>query len=214
LKAWIDLSTFCNAACPQCHRTDPSGLDKIGWLPLVQWSLESFKEYFPPESLSHYERFELCGTWGDPMMNKDIYEIVEYLITTDPFVKVHINTNAGMRDPDWWWKFGMMGGKRLEIVFDVDGINQEMHAKYRRKVDFNRMKDNIEAFCTTPAFTMLMTIVFKHNEDYVEDIEKMCRGWGIVGPHFVVPSNRFSKGKIFEFITPEGEVDRLEKADV
>ena len=43
LKAWIDLSTYCNAACPQCHRTDPRTSNKVDWLPLIQWSLEEFK---------------------------------------------------------------------------------------------------------------------------------------------------------------------------
>ena len=41
-KVWLDLSTYCNASCPQCHRTDKNGLDKVEWLPLVKWSLEDF----------------------------------------------------------------------------------------------------------------------------------------------------------------------------
>jgi len=26
ISMWLDLSTYCNAACPQCHRTDANGL--------------------------------------------------------------------------------------------------------------------------------------------------------------------------------------------
>ena len=56
LKPMVDLSTYCNAACPQCHRTDQEDISKKNyWLPLVQWSLETFKKstinylYFPEE---------------------------------------------------------------------------------------------------------------------------------------------------------------------
>ena len=29
LNAWLDITTFCNAACPQCHRTNPETLNKV-----------------------------------------------------------------------------------------------------------------------------------------------------------------------------------------
>ena len=62
--AWIDLTTYCNAGCPQCHRTNPNGLGKVDWLPLVQWKLEEFKQAWPVESLNTISKFEICGTWG------------------------------------------------------------------------------------------------------------------------------------------------------
>ena len=46
LIMWLDISTHCNAGCPQCHRTDVHGLGKADWLPLVQWSLDDFKKAF------------------------------------------------------------------------------------------------------------------------------------------------------------------------
>ena len=47
LQVFVDLSTLCNAGCPQCHRTSVNGLGKQDWLPMVQWSLEEFKTAFP-----------------------------------------------------------------------------------------------------------------------------------------------------------------------
>ena len=44
LNVWLDISTYCNAACPQCHRTNANGLSKVNWLPLIQWSLKEFKK--------------------------------------------------------------------------------------------------------------------------------------------------------------------------
>ena len=77
LKVSLDLSTYCNAACPQCHRTSTDGLGKVDWLPLIKWSLEDFKRQFPEDSMNSLKRFEICGTWGDPMMSKDIGKLAE-----------------------------------------------------------------------------------------------------------------------------------------
>ena len=43
----IGITNFCNAGCPQCHRTNPNGLNTVDWLPLTSWSLDDFKSAFP-----------------------------------------------------------------------------------------------------------------------------------------------------------------------
>ena len=97
LKPVFEISTQCTARCPQCHRTNPDGLEKVDWLPLVQWSLEDFQNAFPRSVLLSIDGFELCGTWGDPVMNNEIYEIVEYIIR-HCFAWIKINTNGSIRD--------------------------------------------------------------------------------------------------------------------
>lgn len=146
-------------------------------------------------------------------MNKDIFEIVQYILECSSSVKVHINTNGSMRDPDWWWDFGVMGGERLQVVFDVDGIDQEMHARYRRKTSLAKIKENVEAFAATKAIATPMTIVFKHNVDHLEEINQMCKQWGMTGKHICVPSNRF-KGDRFDFINENGEEEQLYEMSV
>mgnify|MGYP001597462403 CR=1 FL=1 len=61
LVAWIDITTHCNAGCPQCHRTNPNSLKKVDWLPLVQWSLKDFIKTFTPADMMKIKKFELCG---------------------------------------------------------------------------------------------------------------------------------------------------------
>ena len=126
LTIWLDLSTYCNAGCPQCHRTNANGLDKVYWLPLVQWSIDDFKKAFPTSSMANIKKFDMCGTWGDPMMNKDIYQIIEY-ITLNSNCEMLIHTNGSMRDDDFWWNIGVLCGKRLTVQFTVDGINETEH---------------------------------------------------------------------------------------
>jgi sulfatase maturation enzyme AslB (radical SAM superfamily) len=190
LIAWVDLSTYCNAGCPQCHRTSPNG-DKVDWLPLIQWDLQTFKKAFSPKELNHYTEIELCGTFGDPIMNKDIFEIVSYIIEHGrPSVK--INTNGSLRDEEWWWNLGCLSKDKLNVWFAVDGCTQEMHELYRQKTDLQKIKENVEAYCATGATAHVMTIVFKHNQNYKSEIEQMVRGWGVTGEMLFVNSTRFN----------------------
>ena len=209
LKVSLEITNNCNAGCPQCHRTDPNGLTKVDWLKLTQWSLAKFKRAFPEGSLAAYHAIEFCGTFGDPIMNKDLFEICEYIIENDPNVKIHVNTNASIRSAQWWRKLGILGLGRINVIFDVDGINQEMHSKYRRKTDLSKVEENVRAYCSTGALACVTTIVFLHNEDYLSDIEKMIRSWGVIGEYKVIESSRFASGYIFNFIDENGNPDEL-----
>ena len=211
LVAWVDLSTYCNAGCPQCHRTNTNGLDKVDWLPLTQWSLDQFKKAFPIEDLSKYVRFEICGTWGDPVMCKDIYNICEYIINNSDS-HIQMNTNGGMRDEEFWWNLGILGRGRMQVIFDVEGITQEMHSHYRRKVDFEKLKSHIECFTAAGGDAFAHVIVFKHNEDYIDKILDMCYNELGMRDHMCQPSNRFHKSGIQKFIDENGNEAILEEA--
>jgi MoaA/NifB/PqqE/SkfB family radical SAM enzyme len=210
ISMWLDLSTHCNAACPQCHRTDANGLGKIGWLPTVQWSFEQFKQAFPVETMSHIDRFDICGTWGDPMMNKDIWKIIEYIIRYSSCWMV-INTNGSIRDEDWWWKLGLLTGKRLTVVWAIDGINQQQHARYRQLTDLNKILMNMEAFNAAGGKSEVFTVVFKHNEKDIHNIATMVKSLG-TNILFLVKSNRFYSNSTFHFVTSTGDEDVLERS--
>ena len=218
LRLFMDICTYCNAGCPQCHRTNPNGLGKADWLPLVQWSIDDFKKAIRPEDFKGLERIGFVGTWGDSIMCKDIFEIVEYCVSNDTFV--NIETNGSIRDEAWWWDFGVMGGRKLEVRFDVDGIDQEMHSKYRRFTDLDKILSNMQTFSQTQAIAKTQTVVFKHNQEHLEEIRKICIAHGS-DVHTNVMSDRFDGkhnsdefiGSTFTFTDENGNEDTLEKAD-
>ena len=189
IKLFLDISTYCNAGCPQCHRTNPNGLGKADWLPLIQWSLDDFKKAFPPKELEKVTSLHFCGTWGDPIMNKDILEIVKYSLENS-FARISFATNGSIRNEDFWWELGVIGGKRLHVVFDIDGINQEMHETYRRFTSLEKILNNMHIFSQTNARATSQTVLFKHNENYQEEIKQLCKEWGSSHHSFVI-SDRF-----------------------
>lgn len=196
LEIFVDISTYCNAGCPQCHRTNPDTLQKVDWLPLLQWSLDDFKKAFPisllkDEPVPIIRCFSICGTWGDPIMNKDIKEIIEYIVkNSHDKLKIVVDSNASIRDEQWWWEFGMIGGKKLHVTFDIDGINQEMHETYRVNSDLQKVLNNMKAFSETPGTARAQTILFKHNQDYINEIKELATKYGANDCLFV-QSDRF-----------------------
>lgn len=215
LEVFVDLSTLCNAGCPQCHRTSTDNkLKKVDWLPLLQWSLEDFQKAFPPDCLDIISKFSICGTWGDPVMNKDIKEIIEYITKTNSKVLIHLDTNGSIRDEQWWWELGVIAGKNLRVVFAVDGSTQEMHQKYRKFTNLDKVLKNMQAISETNSFVEGHTILFKHNQDFIHDIKKLCLEYG-ANSYRLTTSDRFdssnsTEGKYFHFENEKGEKDMLE----
>lgn len=196
LQVFLSLTNLCNANCPQCNRTNESKLKAWDNLPLVDWSIDQFKKAFPKKVLKHIKLIKFCGTWGDPLMCKDLLKIVEYVIFNSK-THININTNGSLRNDDFWWELGCIGQKRLRVTFDIDGINQEMHSKYRVNTFLDKILDNMLVFTQTPAITYTQTIVFKHNQNYLKEIKELCFEHGSIH-HDNTVSNRFIGDK-FEY---------------
>jgi len=207
LKVWLDISTYCNAACPQCHRTNEKTSSKVDWLPLIQWSLKEFKTAFPIKKLKYIRAFQLCGSWGDPCMNKDIYEICEYIINNSNCF-IEINTNGSMRDEFFWQKLGYIIRDRGRVYFCIDGINQEMHSLYRQKTDLKTVLKHMKAYSKF-AVPSVFTVLFKHNENYVKEINNMVKKIGY-RDHLFVPSDRAHHIDEFKFYDDNNELKILE----
>ncbi len=213
IEVFLDVSTYCNAGCPQCHRTSEDGLGKIDWLPLIQWDLKTFQKAFPVEELTKVKKFDFCGTWGDPVMCKELDKMIKYIIDNSA-ARVTMNTNGSIRSEEWWWNLGVMCAERLQVTFDIDGPTQEMHARYRRFTDLQKVLDNMQSLSNTHSYVSSQTILFKHNQDYKTEIEDLVKEYGSRSHTFAI-SDRFDKSKDGKrwFTNEDGEKEYLEEAD-
>ena len=213
----LDTTTYCNAKCPMCHRTNPNGLDRVDWLPLTQWTLDDFKKAFSPDDLKLIALFSFCPTWGDAIMSNHTKSMVEYIFQHNSLCSVMIDTNGSIRDEDWWWEFGLLskaGKYDLIVNFDIDGTTQKMHERYRQGTNLQKVLNNMRAFAETKSKAHVQTIVFKHNQPYLSDIEKLVKEYG-ASQHTHVYSDRFDRGiDTFDFTDTDGNIQTLEKADL
>jgi len=227
LKLILDISTYCNAKCPQCSRTDSKsgGLKREDWVPLVHWSLPEIQLAYPKEQLKDVFYIQLCPTWGDAMMNPEIYEITKYFLENMKSGSgFEIVTNGSMRDEDFWFNFSALGiiakarNMRFTVMFDVDGITQEMHSHYRRNTNLQKVLNNMKAFSSYPVnITRTQSVIFKHNQDYTAEIKKLAHEYGSQD-HSFVKSSRFELDKDgnympWEFKNENNETEYYEWAD-
>ena len=229
LNIVLDITTYCNAKCPQCARTNhlDGGLKKMDWIPLVHWTLEDIKQAFPINELKNIKKMHICPSWGDGIMNPHLYDICEYFLThMNPKSWISMDTNGSARDEEWWWKFGGLGyidkSKKFQITFDVDGIDQAMHEKYRRNTNLQKVLDNMKAFSENEnVIVKSQSVIFKHNQDYMDDILKLVKSYNSTN-HVFIKSRRFyskdsnpSKEYIpFEFLDENNNKDFLEWSDI
>lgn len=212
LRLHVELSTQCNAACPQCTRFKDEKGTLNEWVSDTQWSFEDFKNMFPVETLSHLANIHFSGLFGDPCMCRDMIPIVQYIMDNSNS-NVTVNTNGSARTEDFYWELGVIGGNRLTVTFDVDGCTQEMHERYRQQTNLQKVLNNMKMLSMTRARVVSFTILFEHNEDYEEEIKALCKEYGA---HYctTVESNRFKffDGKIEgkTYYNRKGEEIRLD----
>lgn len=164
----MPLTNRCNAECPQCDRT--INVDKI---PDIEIDLETFKKRFPIEVLRKLRYIDFTGPHGDAVASPHFFEICEYIVK-ESNTPIHVNTNGSLRSENFWWELGSMCKEQLTVTFDIDGITQEMHSKYRRNTNLEKILSNMKTLSQTPSIIYAYTVVFKHNQNYLKEIEQLC----------------------------------------
>lgn len=167
----FELSDKCQASCPMCPRNSFGGAEREH-IKNVEITLEQFKQWFPVDFLKQLRHVYACGNNGDPLMAKDCLEIFEYLEkNTHPDCLLDIHTNGSLRNKDWWTRLAKVMGKRGRVIFAIDGWAGE-HEIYRRGTNWEKIIENAKTYIAAGGRARSDTIVFAHNEDRIEDLEK------------------------------------------
>jgi len=156
----LDITNYCQAKCPLCPREDVHDQNSQKVFDNTHMSVDHFKKVLdgiPP----HIETLFFCGDYGDPMMHPKIGDIIN--LSVQKGLEVEISTNGALRKPEWYTKMGNEHGRKLHIIFAIDGINAQEHARYRINVDFEKAWANFEAFSKTKAQTSWQFILFNYN---------------------------------------------------
>jgi MoaA/NifB/PqqE/SkfB family radical SAM enzyme len=177
-KLHIELSSYCNAACPLCPRFISNSPNIRKDLIQAQISFEKFKEYFPVSVLENLDKVLYCGTMGDPITNKEILQIVEYVTKLNPNCEQVIHTNGGIRSQNFWQQLGkIFNTSNRKVTFSIDGLEDTNHL-YRRNVVWKKLITNVKNFIQSGGHARWEYLVFKHNEHQIETARKLCNDLG------------------------------------
>lgn len=186
----FELSSKCNAACPQCPRVDPNVLPDKSFLATDnEISLQNVKDWFPKEMLKEIYIAKFMGSFSDPCIARDFFPIVEYLRQNTNNAEIHVHTNGSLRKPEWWYELGKIIGKRGYVMFGIDGL-ADTHSIYRVNTSYEKVIENARAFMAGGGIAKWQFIVFKHNQHQLEDCRKLSEELGF-SEFYVIGSNRF-----------------------
>lgn len=172
-KIHLELTSLCNASCPQCSRNTAGGA-VIENLPLTQLSIADVQTILPADFVAQLETIQFCGTYGDAILARDLIECLEYFRECSPTVRIELETNGGVRAPAWWSRLAKLV---TCCNFGIDGL-ADTHALYRRGTDFHRVLENASSFIQAGGDATWVFLVFHHNEHQVDQARRLSEELG------------------------------------
>lgn len=117
----LEITSKCNINCKYCHNADYSNKPDDMSTCDIKNLVYSLKQEYPIN--------KVLLTGGEPLLNKDIIEIVKYISSLG--IKVDLVTNGKLLDKEMVLKLEDAGLKRIRL--SIDGF--EEHQKYRTGSD-------------------------------------------------------------------------------
>lgn len=171
----IELTTRCNASCPQCSRNYFGAYTWPG-LPLLNADIEQIKISLTENILKGLTKIRLFGTYGEPCLHPKFLEFTEWL-TQHTDASIIISTNGSLRTRRWWSKLAKILRDQDRVIFCVDGLADTNHL-YRKDTDFDKICENIISFNKAGGNSFWHYIVFEHNQHQVEEARALSKNIG------------------------------------
>ncbi len=169
----LEVTTHCNAHCPQCPRNIDGGARNPN-MPLTQLYLDDIEKIFPGPTFPNLRRVQVCGNYGDAVMARDFLEIARHLKALYPDISISVATNGSLRPENWW---SALAEHVDHCVFGIDGL-ADTHALYRRGTDFDTILSNAKAYIAAGGRAEWACLIFRHNQHQVDAAYRLSRELG------------------------------------
>lgn len=183
----IELTNTCNAACPQCLRTNEQQPDHNQYRDNLNFDLVVANT--TPEFWHNLDRINFNGNTGDNIAHPDFKKVISKISELSPNTMVIISTNGSLRNADWWHDLGQLLTHNQSVTFGIDGL-EDTHSLYRVGTSWKKIIENASAFIAGGGQATWQMIPFAHNQHQIEQCRTLARELGF--RHFVIRSeNRF-----------------------
>lgn len=199
----IEITSLCQASCPMCARNHHGGLPN----PLLKEdsiNLKLYKQIVPEEFIKQLQGITYCGNFGDPILNRELLDILEYTADVNPNIKLDLHTNGSARSVSWWRKLARILPKEHCVHFGIDGL-EDTHSLYRVGTDFKKIISNAKAFIAAGGRARWNFITFKHNEHQLSACRELAKDLGFESFH-EKQTSRFLGQKYLEVYDRRGNV--------
>ena len=186
----VEPTNICNLRCPVCE----TGAGILG-RPKGYMSLDTFKKIL--DKAGEQVNTLLFYYMGEPFLNRDAYTMIRY--ATRRGIYVSACTNGETLDMD-----GLVESQLSEISFQIGGLTQETHEKYRVRGNLDKTLSNLAELAELKAKGLTNTkiqvgfIVMKHNEHEIGRVVSEMKKLGADEVVIISPCVRIiEQGKAF-----------------
>ena len=160
-KYTFDPGNVCNLRCPGCH----TGIKHHEMVKPASMKLDDFKQMF--DQVKDHALSIALYNWGEPFLNKQIFDIIAYANEQKVGTTLHSNFNhfnEAMAEEAV--KSGL-----THLYLSIDGASQEVYSKYRVKGEIDTVTHNLELMIAAKRklksslpFVTWKFLKFPHNE--------------------------------------------------
>ncbi len=168
----VEPTVFCNLRCPQC--VAGRGEARRNRLSM---NFNSFQKII--DQVGDRIWYLLLFNQGEPFLNPDLIKFIE--IAKQKRIYVTTSTNGHFLADDAGVEKLVNSGLDT-IIISLDGSTEETYLKYRKGGNFQQVINGIEnlirirdqLYSNTPK-VMIQCLVMKHNEDQLDQMEKIAK---------------------------------------
>ena len=129
----IDPTNACNLGCPLC----PTGLGASDRTKRML-KFDDYKKII--DQIQDYCIEIHLYNWGEPTLNKKLVEMLQYAKSKNIWSR--ISSNLSLKFKEGYLENFIKSGLNL-LHIDIDGLDQEVYAKYRKKGDLKIVLENL-----------------------------------------------------------------------
>jgi len=210
----IDLGNYCNLNCPTCFRQVATKEYNKKHNTDYEYHPYLNKNYVTPDEIRKWfsvdfleERVSTIlfdGASFEPTLNPYFEEIIDYLCAH--VEEVRPSTNGSTRNAKWW---ASIVRPNLYPIFSIDSLKPNNNL-YRINSNTNKIIENMKAYVSAGGKAKLKLILFKHNQDEIDDFISLTKQ---IGCDFdLIPAFEFLDGKTNSYeVNYMGEKYTIEK---
>jgi len=152
-----EITNSCNYSCSYCIFSAENGevYDEPDTEDVYQ-TLDGLKE----KGFTH-----LKFTGGEPFLRKDFVDILKY--SAELGFEIDVSTNASLINAEKAQEIGDLELKMVHVSYD--GHNKEIHESVRGKNTYKHTVRGIKHLVDNDVYVRLGTVIFKGNENYLEE---------------------------------------------
>ncbi len=171
----IDPFSACNLRCPLCPTGNGTNTLRKGTL-----QLDVFKHIID-EIGTYLYNIDLFN-WGEPLLNKDIYDMISY--AHERHILTSISSNFHFFDEAAAER--MISSGLDYLILSIDGATPKTYKKYRVRGKFKRVVENVRILTETrkrlgkkTPYIFWQFLVFRHNEHEIEAARELALELGV-----------------------------------